>query len=244
MDDSRPRLVALTFDDGPSSFRPDLLGVLRDRRVRATFFDTGVRVRANPQLARFQVAEGHVQLNHTVRHVHMDRLPAAANRAEVLRAEAILAEAGAPLTFKGIRPPFGGSDPAVQRLLSELGYTSFLNRIDAADWRPDMTAAAIRDGIVARLAPGVIVGLHDGPMDTPAGAATVEAVGQIIDRARELGYDFGVVDRTGQVVADRYVPCGLPVPPVTAPVPYHLPLVRGEVAHIPRPWVRMPSTDR
>jgi len=56
--------------------------------------------------------------------------------------------------------------------------------------------------------------MHDGPIDTPAGAATVAAVGQIIDRARELGYCFGMVDHAGQVVADRYVPSGLPIPQV------------------------------
>jgi uncharacterized repeat protein (TIGR01451 family) len=171
----------------------------------------------------------------------MDELPATANRDEVLHNEAILAAAGAPLTFKGIRPPFGGSDPAVQRLLTEMGYTFFLNRINAEDWLPDKSAAAIRDDIVAQLTPGVIVGLHDGPIDTPAGAATVEAVGQIIDRARELGYCFGVVDHTGHVVADRYVSSGLPIPQVTNPVPYHLPLAFGQVDRIPEPWVRIPS---
>jgi len=241
MDNSGANRIALTVDDGTSSFRPGLLQVLRDRQVHATFFDNGVRVLANPQIARFQVAEGHVELNHTVLHVHMDEMTPSANRDEVLRNAAILAAAGAPLTFRGIRPPFGGSNPDVQRLLTEMGYTYFLNRINAEDWLPDKSAAAIRDDIVAQLTPGVIIGLHDGPVDTPAGAATVEAVGQIIDRARELGYSFGVVDRRGHVVADRYVSSGLPIPRVTNPVPYHLPLAFGTVDRIPEPWVRIPS---
>ena len=53
--------------------------------------------------------------------------------------------------------------------------------------------------IVAQLHPGVIIGMHDGPIDTPAGAATIEAVGRIIDTARALGYCFGVVSPSGQV---------------------------------------------
>jgi peptidoglycan/xylan/chitin deacetylase (PgdA/CDA1 family) len=53
-----------------SSFRPRLLRVLRDKQVHATFFDNGVRVLANPQIARFQVAEGHVELNHTATDLH------------------------------------------------------------------------------------------------------------------------------------------------------------------------------
>jgi peptidoglycan/xylan/chitin deacetylase (PgdA/CDA1 family) len=241
MDYSCANRIALTFDDGTSSFRPKLLQVLRDKQVHAAFFDSGVRVLANPQIARFQVAEGHVELNHTVLHVHMDQITRSANQDEVLRNAAILAAAGAPLTFRGIRPPFGGANPDVQRLLTEMGYTSFLNRIDAQDWLPDKSAAAIRDDIITQLAPGVIIGLHDGPVDTSAGAATVEAVGQIIDRARELGYRFGVVDRSGHVVADRYVSSGLPIPQVTNPVPYRLPLTLGTVDRIPEPWVRIPS---
>ncbi len=171
----------------------------------------------------------------------MDELPPAANREEVLHNEAVLAAAGAPIAFKGIRPPFGGSNPAVQRLLLEMGYTSFLNRINGEDWLPGKSAAAIHDDIVAQLHPGVIIGMHDGPIDTPAGAATVEAVGRIIDTARALGYCFGVVSPSGQVVADRYVSSGLPIPPLVNAVPYHLPLAFGTVDRLPEPWVRIPS---
>jgi peptidoglycan/xylan/chitin deacetylase (PgdA/CDA1 family) len=244
VDDSCTNRIALTFDDGTSSYRPRLLQVLRDKQVHATFFDNGVRVEANPRIARFEAAEGHVVLNHTYLHVHMDQLTAAANREEVLHNEAVLAAAGAPITFKGIRPPFGGSNPDVQKLLLEMGYTFFLNRIDAADWLPEKGAAAIRDDILRQLRPGVIIGLHDGPIDTTSGAGTVEAVGQIIDRARELGYCFGVVDATGQVIADRYVSSGMPIPPLVNPVPYHLPLAFGVPGQIPQPAVRIPSPLR
>jgi peptidoglycan/xylan/chitin deacetylase (PgdA/CDA1 family) len=244
VDDSCVNRIALTFDDGTSSYRPRLLRVLRDKQVHATFFDNGVRVEANPQFARFEGAEGHVVLNHTYLHVHMDEMTPAANRDEVLHNEAVLAAAGAPITFKGIRPPFGGSNPDVQKLLLEMGYTFFLNRIDAADWLPEKSAAAIRDDILRQLRPGVIIGMHDGPIDTTAGAGTVEAVGQIIDRARELGYCFGVVDATGQVVADRYVSSGRPIPALVNPVPYHLPLAFGVPEQIPQPAVRIPSPLR
>jgi peptidoglycan/xylan/chitin deacetylase (PgdA/CDA1 family) len=242
-DNSCAKRIALKFDDGPSSFRPQLLQVLRDKQVHATFFDNGVRVLANPQVSRFQVREGHIQLSHTHLHVHMDQLPAEAVRDETLRAEAALASAGAPMTFKGLRPPFGGTNATVSRVLLELGYTEFRSglQVGAEDWLPERTAAAIRDDIIRQLRPGLIIGLHDGPIDTPAGAATVEAVRQSIDRARELGYCFGVVDDTAQVVADRYVPSAQAIPRTTHPVPYRLPLVAGAPEQLPRPFVRIPS---
>jgi uncharacterized repeat protein (TIGR01451 family) len=236
IDNSCARRIALTFDDGTSIYRPALLRVLRDKKVHGVFFDNGVRVEANPQWARFQVREGHVELNHTYSHVHMDQLTPEQNREEVQRNERVLAAAGAPIAFKGIRPPFGGSNPAVQKQLIELGYTYFLNRISTEDWLPERTAAQVADAIVAQLRPGVIIGMHDGPIDTPAGAATVEATAMIIDRARELGYCFGVVDNSGQVIGDRYVSTGEEIPPVTAPVPYILPLAFGTVDQLPQPW--------
>jgi uncharacterized repeat protein (TIGR01451 family) len=243
VDNSCDKRIAIKFDDGPSSFRPRLLQVLREKQVHATFFDNGVRVEANPQVSRFQAREGHIQLSHTFLHVHMDELPVEALREETLRTEAALAAAGAPMTFKGIRPPFGGTNATVNRVMLEMGYTEFRSglQVGAQDWLPERTAAAIRDDIIRQLRPGVIIGLHDGPIDTPAGAATVEAVRQSIDQARALGYCFGVVDDTAHVVADRYVSSGQPIPRTTKPVPYRLPLVSGTPDRLPRPFVRVPS---
>jgi peptidoglycan/xylan/chitin deacetylase (PgdA/CDA1 family) len=60
--------VALTFDDGPGPQTAKFLDVLKAKRVRATFFVTGPKVRANPALARRIVREGHVIANHTWSH--------------------------------------------------------------------------------------------------------------------------------------------------------------------------------
>jgi hypothetical protein len=129
---------------------------------------------------------------------------------------------GATFTFKGIRTPFGSANTHTQEVVASLGYTYFLTRIETGnDYEPATTTQQTADGIVSRLRPGAIIGLHDGPIDTPAGLATSDAVPQIIDRARALGYCFGKVDRTGQVVGDRYVPSDAPIPQATNPVPYN-----------------------
>jgi peptidoglycan/xylan/chitin deacetylase (PgdA/CDA1 family) len=233
--------VALTFHDGPSSYRPQLLRVLRDKQVHATFWDLGVRAQANPQWPRYQVHEGHVELSHAFNHVHMDQLTPPADEWEVEHNANVLVTIGAPLTFKGIRPPFGGSSASVQKLLLSMGYMYSLDQIEASDWLPRKSADAITRDIIKELYPGAIIGLHDGPIDTTAGAQTVKAVGQIIDQARQRGYCFGTVDHTGQVVADRYVPSREPIPPLVNPVPYHIPLAFGSQNNIPEPWVRIPS---
>src|SRR5918992_193888 len=231
--------VAFTFDDGMSAYRPQTLQILRDKQVHGVFYDNGFRIDANPQIAAFQVRETHVQLNHTYFHPHLNQLSDSAVVEEVQRTEAALEAAGAPLTFKGFRPPFFEANARVQGLIRGLGYTLSLGAVQTDDWDPATTADEIRDAIVSQLHPGAVILLHDGPSDTPAGAASVAALGQIIDAARERGYCFGVTDRTGEVVASRYVSSGRPIPRIENPVPYNV-LVRPGTPPEPHVFVRSP----
>src|SRR4051812_33239166 len=222
VDNSCMNRVAFTFDDGPSYYRPRTLSYFRDKQVHGDFFDLGLRAEANPQIERFTVAEGHVLLSHTYNHTDMNALSDAAKIDEVRHNEAVFDAMGAPFTFKGIRTPFGSANTHTQEVVASLGYTYFLTRIETGnDYEPATTTQQTVDGIVSRLRPGAIIGLHDGPIDTPAGLATSDAVPQIIDRARALGYCFGKVDRSGQVVGDRYVSSDRPIPQATNPVPYN-----------------------
>ena len=137
---------------------------------------------------------------------------------------------GAPYTFKVLRPPFLSVNAATTAALAAMGFAVTPNPISATDWDPARSAAQIRDGIVNALRPGVAILLHDGPVDSPAGQATVDAVPQIIDAARSRGYCFGTVDRTGQVVANRYVPRAQPIPAVTGTGPVHPARLPGHAA--------------
>jgi peptidoglycan/xylan/chitin deacetylase (PgdA/CDA1 family) len=231
--------IAITFDDGPSFYRPETLRNFRDKQVHGVFFDLGMRAEANPAIERFSVREGHVLLSHTYNHTNMNDLSDAAKVEEVRHNEASFDALGAPFTFHGIRTPFGSANTHTQEVVSSLGYTYFLTRIETGnDYEPATTTEQIVNSIVGQLRPGGIIGLHDGPIDTPAGRATTDAVPLIIDAARQRGYCFGVVDRTGQVVADRYVSSGEPIPQIAAPVPYNFMERPGTP---PDPWFVAPD---
>jgi hypothetical protein len=198
-----------------------------------------MRAEANLAIERFSVREGHVLLSHTYNHTNMNDLSDAAKIEEVRRNEAVFDALGAPFTFHGIRTPFGSANTHTQEVVSSLGYTYFLTRIETGnDYEPTTTTQQIVDTIVGRLRPGGIIGLHDGAIDTPAGRATTDAVPRIIDEAWERGYCFGVVDRTGQVVADRYVTSSEPIPQIAAPVPYNFMERPGTP---PDPWFVAPD---
>ena len=215
--------VALTFDDGPSYYRPQTLAHLRARGVPATFFDTGMRLEANPQLSRFELAEGHTLLGHSYDHPNLGSIPASVLGFEIADTAAKFDALGAPYSFKVIRPPFLSVNAATTAAIAAMGFAVTPNPISATDWDPSRSAAQIRDGIVNALRPGVAILLHDGPVDSPAGQATVDSVPLIIDGARAKGYCFGTVDKTGQVVANQLAPSTAVIPTATGTVPY-LPL--------------------
>ncbi|MFG1608366.1 polysaccharide deacetylase family protein [Actinoplanes sp. NPDC049265] len=231
--------VVLTFDDGPSSFRPRTLEVLRRETVPAVFFDVGMRVAANPQFAAFQAREGHQVLNHTFTHPRLATLTPEAIRREIIDTDEALRAAGVRMPFRGMRPPFLAVDDAGRDVLAGLGYRTIVGvDVFAADPDAATTPEQIRDSLLAGLAPGAILLLHDGNVDTPSGRAAVTALPEIIRGVREHGYGFGLLDEHGAVVpAGPLQPCAEPIPPIVNPVPY-LPLVeqfRGDPPQDPPP---------
>src|SRR4051812_11897956 len=229
--------MALTFDDGPSYYRPQTLRTLRRTHVPATFFDVGMRVAANPQLSEFEAREGHLVLNHTWSHPHLPPLTPAQVRRQVLRTQRVLRQAGAPMPFKLLRPPFGDVDGAVDAQLTRLGYHHVNWDVVATDWDVATTSAEIRDTTVQAFRPGLVILMHDGAVDSANGPADEAALPQIIARGRELGYCFGQLDAVGQVVPAKLPASRAPIPEVINPVPY-LPLQsysRGKLP--PEPYV-------
>ncbi|HWT24686.1 MAG TPA: polysaccharide deacetylase family protein [Solirubrobacteraceae bacterium] len=240
-----PNRVALTFDDGPASYRPQTLAILRERQVPATFFDTGMRVAANPQFPPFESREGHLVLNHTYFHPRLTTLDGAAVRKEVIDTESVLAASGVTMPFKALRAPFLAVDENVLSELAAIGYATVVGAdVLSEDWNVATTAAQVRDRTLAGLAAGALVLLHDGPIDSPAGANVVAALPEIIDGARARGFCFGVVDRHGEVAASRLVSGGHAIPGIINPVPY-LPLDPNSSGDPPQdppqPYVIVPS---
>jgi peptidoglycan/xylan/chitin deacetylase (PgdA/CDA1 family) len=233
--------IALTFDDGPSVYRPRTMQYMRDKAAPAVLFDTAIRSEANVDIAKFERTEGHVVLSHTYDHPHLNALSATLQAAEMAKAEDTFNRLGIPITFRAMRPPFFEANAATLANLASLGYTSNTARIETTDYDPANTLAMTRDAIVNQLRPGAIILLHDGPIDTPAGLNSSDASAQIIDAARARGFCMGTLDHKGNVVATRYVPQTTPIPAVTNPVPY-VPLAYPGTP--PSPWVTVPQPLR
>lgn len=177
--------VALTFDDGPGPTTNGVLDVLAREGVRATFFDVGVHVAADPGTVRRELADGHDVGNHSWSHAALTALPDQAIAGEIDRTQDALVAAGAPRP-NCFRPPYGLIDGRVGAAAARAGTTPVLWTVDPKDWsRPG--AAAIAARVLGSVAPGGVVLLHDGGGDR---SQTLQALPVIIDGLKQRGYRF------------------------------------------------------
>ena len=191
--------MTLTFDDGPHPvFTEQLLDVLRDEGVQATFFIRGGALDPGTAgLVRREAAEGHDVGNHTHGHLDLDRQPDEVVREEVERAHRDLTEIlGRPPDL--IRPPYGRAPERVDAIAAPLGYRATVTwSVSTDDWELP-GAEAIAERLVAGAQPGAIALLHDGCSPTrPAESreGTVGGVAIAIPRLRALGYELVPVSR-------------------------------------------------
>lgn len=182
--------VALTFDDGPDPHvTPRVLDLLDQHRARATFFCIGERVRAHPEIAAEISRRGHRVENHTQTHPHLFACyPAPALRREILEAQSSIVRAGvrAPRLF---RAPAGLRNPLLDWTLFRAGLhlVSWTRRgFDALEKNPRRIARRL----LAGLAPGDVLVLHDGSAARKQGANPVvlEVLPRVLDElsARKL----------------------------------------------------------
>ncbi|MBV9551106.1 MAG: polysaccharide deacetylase family protein [Alphaproteobacteria bacterium] len=64
----RAHTIALTFDDGPNTHTAEVLDVLKQYGVKATFFIVGKEAHRHPQTLARIAAEGHLLANHSADH--------------------------------------------------------------------------------------------------------------------------------------------------------------------------------
>ena len=182
------KVVALTFDDGPTArYTPQILDVLARNHAVATFCEIGQQARVQPALVRRVVAGGHRLCDHTITHDPRigSRPPGVIDQQlrtsrDVLRA----ASGGADVDY--FRAPDGVWTPALVRMSAQDGMQPLGWAIDTRDWtRPG--APALVDAVKRHVRPGAIILFHDGggPRDQ-----TVAAVGQLLPWLHAQGYSF------------------------------------------------------
>jgi cellulose synthase/poly-beta-1,6-N-acetylglucosamine synthase-like glycosyltransferase/peptidoglycan/xylan/chitin deacetylase (PgdA/CDA1 family) len=190
--------VSLTFDDGPDvDFTSQILDILRDKHVYATFFLVGSRAEREPELVRRIVAEGHELGNHSFSHPDLGLIETRAADLEI-RATNLLFGAITDRSTLLFRPPFRSDDAPTG--LEDLAAVESGERnrmvvvgstVDPRDWerpgRDKIVEAALTQ---VGLGKGGVVLLHDGGGDR---SQTVSALPDIIEGLKVAGYRFAQV---------------------------------------------------
>jgi len=181
-----PKGIALTIDDGPSPvYTPQVLAILEQYQVTATFSMIGLEVDAHPGVAREVVAAGHVIANHTWSHIDLARLKAAAVADQLDQAtDAIHKATGTvPDLF---RAPYGAWSATVLRQCAKTGMTPVDWSVDPRDWARPGVNSIVRN-IMRNTETGSIILEHDGGGNR---SETVAALKIVIPRLLDAGYRF------------------------------------------------------
>jgi peptidoglycan/xylan/chitin deacetylase (PgdA/CDA1 family) len=186
---SGDRKIALTFDDGPyPPYTNRLLDVLKEKRVKATFFLVAEQAQCHPELVKRAVAEGHTIGLHAFRHRDFLKLTEHEAREDLALGKNVLQD----ITGKDPvywRPPHGFRDASVLKLADQEHLTVVNWSVAPRDWT-GIDKQEIQNRVLGKADAGAIVLLHDGdsPFYKASRQATVDGVSLLIDSLREKGY--------------------------------------------------------
>lgn len=191
---SDQRRVALTFDDVPDNhFTPQVLDVLRQYGVKATFFVVGNRAEKYPDILKRILDEGHIIGNHCYDHANLPNLSDEAFHNEINRTQDILrAATGHTVTF--IRPPYGNINEEQIKWLASQGMLIVNWNVDSLDWK-GLTAEQIEANIMSHLTPGAIVLQHAAGGKDHDLSGTVKALPRIIEELNRQGIEMVTLDK-------------------------------------------------
>ncbi|MFI9360756.1 polysaccharide deacetylase family protein [Kitasatospora sp. NPDC053057] len=182
------RTVALTFDDGPGPATGQILDLLAQYHVKATFCEIGQNAAANPALVKRVLAEGHRLCDHSVHHPQpFAKLPHDKAVYEVTAAHDMIVKAGGPGTeVSWFRAPGGGFNADNEHIAAGLGMSSLAWSVDPRDWSCPGVPAIVST-VQSQLKPGGVILMHDGGGDR---SQTVAALKQLLPWLVAQGYTF------------------------------------------------------
>ncbi|MFH0855525.1 MAG: polysaccharide deacetylase family protein [Candidatus Omnitrophota bacterium] len=190
---SPEKLVALTFDDGPSPvWTPRILDELNKAKVKATFFMLGEHVSKYPDVARRVVREGHDIGNHTYDHHVLIYYTMEELENEIKYADNVI-KSVTGVTTRYFRPPKAWLTPDEKVKVGQMGYKVILWSLNSKDWVRFDDKYIIRY-ILRNIRPGDIILFHDsgGTFTSEGGdrSQTVKAIGRLVEKLKDKGYKF------------------------------------------------------
>lgn len=185
------RRIALTFDDGPHPrYTKEILDILEEFGVEATFFVVGVNAETYPELIRRALEEGHEIGNHSYNHYHISELSAEAFARDLNACNAAIQRITGERAHL-FRPPEGVCTDAIKSICSENSYTIVMWSVDTRDWAHTPVDEICRN-VRENAKDGSIILMHDF---IGKNSPTPAALRRIIPMLQESGFEFVTISQ-------------------------------------------------
>lgn len=188
--DTSEKVVALTFDDGPTDQTDEILTILNEEEVKATFFVTGREIEENLKEAEEIVAEGHELGNHSYSHERMVLKSPSFIRNEIESTDKLIRKAG----YQGkihFRPPYGKKLIGLPYYLDKHDRNTILWNIEPETY-PEIASDSTKivKHVSRNIQPGSIILLH---VMYESRKKSLKSVKGIIKDLKGKGYTFKTV---------------------------------------------------
>ena len=186
--DTSSKVVALTFDDGPSRYTNDIIDILEKNDAVATFFILGNKVKLYEDTLKKSISNGNEIGNHTFNHKWLTKLTDDEIKEQISNTQSIIEEVTGytPLLF---RPSYGSLNKRVRK---DINLDIVLWNVDTMDWKYKST-----NKIVARATNNVkdmdIILLHD------TYKSTKDSLEKIITTLKDKGFTFVTVSELKEI---------------------------------------------
>jgi peptidoglycan/xylan/chitin deacetylase (PgdA/CDA1 family) len=186
---NKEKVIALTIDDGPwPKTTAEMLDILKQNHVKATFFWVGSALQENPEIAKRVVAEGHAIGNHTWHHWYR-KMDEATAKSEIEKTnDLIYKTTGVKTSF--FRPPGGYLNNGLAAYAKSQKNSVVMWSVTSADTDPRAKYQVFVKNVIRDAKPGAIVLMHDGGGNRER---TVKALPAIVSGLKQQGYRFVTV---------------------------------------------------
>lgn len=190
IDKNGEKKLYLTFDEGyENGYTGKILDILKEKNVPAAFFITGPYLARETELVDRMVNEGHIVGNHTVNHPNLAKSDLATVKSELMELEeSFYKRYGKSMVY--MRPPEGECSEKMLSFAGDMGYKTILWSFAYKDWDTKIQKGGryAFEQVTPYIHDGCIMLLHAVSSDN------AEALGSIIDYAREQGFEFVSLD--------------------------------------------------
>lgn len=184
-------MVALTFDDGPESeLTPEILDILDEHGIKATFFVIGQNAARHTDILREIYDRGHEIGNHSWSHKYLPKISKSSKKNEILKTEELLVDVLGKHT-PIFRPPYGAVKAQDKQLIDSLGYRIVNWSVDTRDWA-GTSGEQIMKYVKQQLKPGGIILMHNSG-NTKTVKNMIKILPTMINWIEEQGYEFVTV---------------------------------------------------